>query len=115
MRPMSTSSRTPESTEVRPLLIITVTALASVCGTLFLLWATMAGKFMNREDVRQLMEDASPFVHERSALWSAVNASTKLNEEFSRDLKQLVRDVGLLHTEQARMTGKIDEILRTKK
>ena len=85
-----------------------LTALMSIGGTVFVLWVTVAGHYVSRDEVRQLIRDAS------DSDWQAMAGTlATVNhglEMVTQDVRSVLQEIGTIKQEQGRMSGAVNEI-----
>lgn len=96
----------------RRFLDITVASLLSVLGTVFVLWLTVGGKFVTRDEMWTNIKDYSPWIQERATVWAAITASTHGTEVGGQEVRALLRELEGVKIEQGRTGVKLDDIAR---
>lgn len=96
----------------RRFLDITVASLLSVLGTVFVLWLTVGGKFVTRDEMWTNIKDYSPWVQDRATVWAAITAATHGTEIGGQEVRALLRELEGVKIEQGRTGVKLDDIAR---
>ena len=92
----------------RRLTAVALTGLVSVLGTILTLWITVGGRYLNREEVRQLIEESSS--RDRSAIAGTLMTVVKGAETATADIRSLLHEIEVVKIEQGKMSVKLDEI-----
>ena len=92
----------------RYILTITVSVLATGLGTLFTLWVTVGGKYVNRDEVAQMIDMNTR--RERESVASTLAVLIKGVDITTQDVKSLLREIEMIKVEQGRTSVKVDDI-----
>ena len=92
----------------RQLLTIAVTALCSVLGTMFCLWITVGGKYLNREEVYQIVEESSR--RDRDAMTGTLNTLMKNVDMVTKDVKDVLKDIAETKIQAGITADRVDDI-----